>query len=193
LSRDISFRPVEISFNSGDQILFQFGRQYEFLNEADEISSIQLERGEYEFWRYGLMLASAPRRTLWALFSHDRGGFYDGSRNITIIQSGYKVLVSLFMGLEMEYSEGILNQSKFTREVYRMKVNLLFSPRITLNNYMQYDNVTERMGWQSRFRWIMKPGNEVNLVWNSISEDPFDRFEITESTARLKVQFNYRF
>lgn len=109
------------------------------------------------------------------------------------MQSGYKISVPLFVGLELEYTDGTLSRMDLVREVYRMRANVLFSPSVTLNNFIQYDNFTRHMGWQSRFRWILKPGNEISLVWNSISQDPFERFEITENAARLKVQYNYRF
>ena len=33
-----------------------------------------------------------------------------------------------------------------------------------LNN-IQYDNVSRVLGWQSRFRWIVKPGNDIFLVY----------------------------
>jgi hypothetical protein len=71
---------------------------------------------------------------------------------------------------------------------------------MTLKTYIQYDDETRRVGWQSRFRWILKPGNEILFVWNSLWSDPLDRFDprlkdftLEQSTTRLKVNYNYRF
>jgi len=193
LNRSVSFTPLGIRFNSGDEFRFQVGNLYEFLPEDDVISSIGVKSGSYSYWQYNLMLSTTQRRDLWILGNYTWGGFYDGNRKTTSIQSGYKISMPLFVGFGLEYTDGTLSTVDFVREVYRLRINFLFSPNITLNNFVQYDNFTKRMGWQSRFRWILKPGNEINLIWNSISLNPFERFEITEGVARAKIQYNYRF
>ena len=77
--------------------------------------------------------------------------------------------------------------------IYQTSINLLFSPEITLNNYIQYDNVTEVVGIQSRFQWIVKPGNEIILVWTSRFAQPDGQWQMNESLARLKLKYNIRF
>jgi len=193
LTRGIQFQPLGVRFNSGDAVDFQFVHHYDFLSEPDTISSIPLPEGTYQFWEYSAQISSAKRRNLWVALTYRWGGFYNGERNTTAFQSGYKVMIPLLLGFDVEYTEGVLSQIAFTREVYRFRANILFSPEVTLNNFVQYDNYSKKMGWQSRFRWILSPGNELNLVWNSISVDPFERFTITESAARIKFQYNYRF
>ncbi len=86
-----------------------------------------------------------------------------------------------------------LAEDGFIAHIYRVNLNILFSPDITLYNFVQYDSQSERMGWQSRFQWILKPGREIFLVWNSIASDPYDRFRLEEASARLKVKFTIRF
>ncbi len=193
LTREIQLQPLGVNFTSGDQFNFQFIHEYDFLSEPDTISSIPLPMGTYQFEQYRALFSTAKRRNLWVSLAYNWGGFYNGERKTISFQSGYKVIVALLLGFDVDYTEGTLSQIDFTREVYRFKANILFSPEITLNNFIQYDNYSKQMGWQSRFRWILTPGNELNLVWNSISIDPFERFTITESAARIKFQYNYRF
>ncbi len=193
LSRGFSLSPVGIRTNSGDNFSFQMNNQYEYLEEDDVISSIELNAGIYEFSRYQLILSTAKMRNFWSTIQYAWGDFYNGKQQTISMQCGYKISVPIFIGFDLAHTDGTLSGIDFTREVYRAKIDILFSPRITFNNFIQYDNFTETMGWQSRFRWILKPGNEINLVWNSISEDPFERFRITQSAARAKFQYNYRF
>jgi hypothetical protein len=101
--------------------------------------------------------------------------------------------VPFYIGIDYQRSSVSLPDGDFVAEVYRLAANILFSPDITLYNFIQYDNFSHEMGWQSRFRWIVTPGNEILLVWNSMSLDPLDRFEITQSSTRLKLKYNYRF
>jgi hypothetical protein len=74
-----------------------------------------------------------------------------------------------------------------------LNTNILFSPDITLYNYFQYDNASKSAGWQSRFQWILKPGNEIILVWTSNFLKPDGNFYMDESAARLKLKYNIRF
>jgi hypothetical protein len=78
-------------------------------------------------------------------------------------------------------------------QIFRLNLNLLFSPALSLYSFAQYDNQTEKIGWQSRFQWILKPGKEIFLVWNSPRTDPFDRFKQVFYEARLKINYTIRF
>jgi hypothetical protein len=76
--------------------------------------------------------------------------------------------------------------------VSRFNTNILFNPRITLYSYLQYDNISRTLGWQTRFGWILKPGNEIFIVWNSRLFDPLNHLELTEGSARIKFRYNFR-
>jgi len=81
----------------------------------------------------------------------------------------------------------------FSTNISRLNVNLLLGPDASIYSFLQYDNLSKSLGWQSRFRWILKPGNEILFVWNSRMVNPFERFELTEGSARFKIRYNHRF
>ena len=99
------------------------------------------------------------------------------------------------MGLEYVLNEVYLPEGDFTTQIYRVNGNIFIGPDVSLTNFVQYDNVTEKIGWQSRFRWIFKPGNEILFVWNSSIYKGLDesRFAVQESFTRLKLNYNFRF
>ena len=104
------------------------------------------------------------------------------------------VVVPLFVGGELIRNKVTFSEDDgFIANIYRVNLNILFSPDITLYNFVQYDSQSNKMGWQSRFQWILKPGREIFLVWNSIASDPYERFQLEEANARLKVKFTIRF
>ena len=194
LTREIELTPVFVEFVTGDEIKVDFGQQYEYLDQPFEITDTNtISVGTYEYWRPSIRLTSAQRRNFWASLQYQWGDFFNGSRNDIELGFGYKVAVPFYVGMDYEQSNVSLPDGDFSAEVYRLAANVLFSPDVTLYNFIQYDNFSERMGWQSRFRWILKPGNEIIFVWNSISADPLERFEITQSSTRLKLRYNYRF
>ena len=43
-------------------------------------------------------------------------------------------------------------------------MNTQFSPRVSLAQNAQYDTVTKELGWQARFRWIQRPGDDLYVV-----------------------------
>lgn len=56
-----------------------------------------------------------------------------------------------------------VREGLFTTRVWLNDINTQFNPFVSLVNRVQFDTVTRRLGWQSRFRWIMSPGNDVFL------------------------------
>ncbi len=194
LTRQWSVTPAEIRFLSGDKIGYAFTASYELLEDAFEIYEGHVfPQGKHSFLYHTISLHSAPRRQVWATFDFRTGGFFNGTRKEFKLKAGYKVVVPLFIGGELVRNEISLNDGEFTANVYRLNLNILFSPDITLYNFVQYDSKSNKMGWQSRFQWILKPGREIFLVWNSIASDPYERFQMEEAGARVKVKFTLRF
>ena len=194
LTREWTFTPLNIRFNSGDEITFLTNSQYDYLAEDFNIySDIAITQDAYDFWRYTIGFESAQRRHLWFSTNYIWGSFYDGHRENYNIAFGYKINVPLYLGMEFEHNDVSLKSGHFDTDILRLNANILFSPNLTLYNFVQYDNYSKSIGWQSRFQWILKPGNEILFVWTSLWADPFDRFKVTESAPRLKVKYNYRF
>ncbi len=198
LTRDIVLVPLEVELISGDKFRILGNSNYEFLNSDFEIfpkDSITISAGDYDFWRYSIQFDGAQRRRVWFQPQYTWGAFYDGHRQDFEFKFGYKINTPIFVGLEYQLNKVYLPEGDFTAQIYRANVNIFFSPDISLTNFIQYDNVTEKMGWQSRFRWILKPGNEILFVWNSnIYKGPDEsRFAVQESFTRLKLNYNFRF
>lgn len=57
------------------------------------------------------------------------------------------------------------------------------------------DTVSRVMGWQSRFRWILRPGNDLYVVYtHNWREDPLvDRFTSLDRRASSKLLYTHRF
>jgi hypothetical protein len=198
LTRLCTFEPLSVEFRSGEEIQYQIENRFEYLDAVFNIyprDSISIGRGSYDFWRQELEMEMARRRNFFVTASYAWGAFFDGSRSDINIEVGYKINVPFFVGFEYEQNDVALDAGSFITRIYRINADILFSPDITLTNFVQYDNVTGRTGIQSRFRYILRPGNEIILVWNSsIYEMPeYGRAVLAESSARLKLNYNFRF
>jgi hypothetical protein len=198
LTRDAFLKIVEFEFRSGEKAEYSLSNTFEYLDQDFEIfpkDSITIPAGSYHFWQQGIELSTAPRRNLWLALDITWGDFFNGSRKTLDIKSGWKIGIPFFIGLEYEQNNVKLPEGSFITRIYRINGDIYFNPDISLSNYIQFDNVTERWGWQSRFRWILKPGNEIYLVWNSVIQpsDIENRMVMEENTVRFKVNYNFRF
>ena len=105
----------------------------------------------------------------------------------------YKGFVTI--GVQANFIRGRLPEGDFDENVYQVKADLFLSPDLGLMNYVQFDNVSDELGWQSRFRWQISPGNEIFFVfsknWQRV-RDPRDRFLPMGDRSVLKLQLSIR-
>jgi len=194
VTRVINLQPLGIRFKSGEEFSYSLNQQYEFLTKDFPIfSGFVIPKNEYTFWYQNILLTSAGSRNLAGSASFGSGDFYNGRKQDMKLTVNYKVAVPLFIGGNYSVNKVSLPEGDFTAKIYQINMNFLFSPTITLYNYFQYDNASEKMGWQSRFQWILKPGNEIILAWTSGWTQPDNRFIMNESALRLKLKYNIRF
>lgn len=184
----------EINFLSGDKISLATQYMFEALqNDFNIFGKYLIPTDTYNFWRYTLQLTSARRRIFWASTKVGLGGFYSGKRTDWLVQFGYKVAVPLFIGMESDRKWVDLPDGNFVAQIYRVNLNFMFSPNLTWYNFAQYENQNETIGWQSRFQWIIKPGKEIFLTFNSPLIDPMERYQAEIYEARAKVKYTIRF
>lgn len=194
LTSDVDFKISDIIFLSGDMISLASQYQYDLLTDSFAIfDDIIIPADEYHYWRHSLTLTSAKRRSFWAASRIGLGSFYSGKRTDWLVQTGYKVFVPLYLGLESDLRWVNLPEGSFQTRIYRFTLNVLFSPGLSWYNFAQYENQTETIGWQSRLQWIIKPGKEIFLTFNSPLIDPMERFRAEIYEARVKVKYALRF
>jgi len=182
-TREIQLKPLGTRFFSGEEVSYILSNQFEHLLNDFRISgSVVIPRSEYEWWRNKISLKTKGALNIWGETTYGYGNFFNGKReDITIKAVGY---------LQNHVD---LPQGSFTANIYQLNASILFSPDITLYNYIQYDNFSRTAGWQSRFQWILKPGNEVIIAWNSLFAGQNNTFHMEENALRLKLKYNIRF
>ena len=82
-----------------------------------------------------------------------------------------------------------------TRGCIRVVPELQFSPWIAWVNNIQYDTQSAGIGWQSRFRWILKPGSDLYVVYtHNWVDDPLQsRVYTLDRRAATKFMYTYQF
>jgi hypothetical protein len=196
-SREIFTAPVNLRTESGEHIEFNVIPNREVLAYDFEVAEgVIIPKGDYKFVSYRAEFNTASYRKAQLDLSYRFGQFYIGGYNdltagVTLKMDGY---ANLQLGSNI--IRGNLPQGKFSENVYSARLNLFITPDLGLSNYIQFDNVSNQMGYNGRFFWQIRPGNIIYLVYNNNIEkqwDPESRFKILEEQIKLKVQLSIRF
>ena len=197
ITRDIDATLLGVNFHSQDSVAIVATRRRERLDYPFQISpDITLPLGaEYDFTRYRLFGQTANRRTLALNGRYEIGDFYSGTRTQRQVNLIVRARPGLIVYLGGEWNAVALPEGHFTTRLYRLVGETQVSPFIALVNDIQYDTQSATLGWQSRFRWILTPGNDLYVVYtHNWQEQPtLDRFSTLDKRLASKVLYTYRF
>ncbi len=166
IDRNLQLTPMQMEFNSGDTIEFQLFKQTENLDEDFEISDgVILPVAGYDWLRYQVVYDGAEHRVLSGRVEFSFGDFWNGDRRELNLDLTLRPRPGLSLHLSSEFNDVNLPEGSFTTKLYRLDARTQFSPWMSLSNNVQYDSESGEVGWQLRFRWIQKPGNDVFFIW----------------------------
>ena len=155
---------------SGDSVhaIFDVNPTYERLFETFEISpGVFLPPGEYRFTRF--RTNAVERGEAPAVGQRERGnrlvlvgprGAGDGIGRATSCRPGSTMSVST------NQTFARLPEGDFIARIFTTSIGYTASPRLSFSNLIQYDNRSRNLGWQSRVRWTLQPGNDLFFAFN---------------------------
>jgi hypothetical protein len=196
VDRNISLTPLDIEFHSGDGIEFAVFNQTEQLDEDFEISDgVVLPMGpRYEWNRYQVEIESAEQRKVSVGAELSFGDFWSGTRQEMNLELTLRPRPGIFLQLASEHNDVDLPEGAFTTRLYRFDARTQFNPWVSLTNNVQYDSESSEVGWQLRFRWIQKPGNDLFFIWTQNWLDETDRgFQALDRRGAAKIVRTFRF
>ena len=196
IDRNIRLTPMEIEFHSGDSIETQLFKQTENLDEDFEISDgVILPAGSgFDWLRYQVGFDTAEHRVVSGRAEYSFGNFWNGDRRELSLDVTLRPRPGLFLHFSSEFNDVNLPQGSFVTKLYRLDARTQFNPWISLSNNVQYDTESSELGWQLRFRWIQKPGDDVFFIWTQNWRDEFgNRFASLDRRGVAKIVRTIRF
>jgi hypothetical protein len=149
----------------------------------------------YSFTRYRLDGNTADRRLLSVRPRVEWGQFYSGNRRELSMAVNVRPRPGLLFTVAREQNHVTLAEGAFYTRLYRFVTETQLSPFVSLVNNIQYDSQSSVLGWQSRFRWILKPGNDLYFVYiHNWQEDLLShRLYTLDRRATSKISYTHRF
>jgi hypothetical protein len=157
--------PFNVRTESGEHLEWNYIPTFEHLDLPFEIHpGFVIPPGSYPFTRYRVEVNTATKRPWVVDFAFRYGGFYDGT--LRQYQPGltFKANRHLSLLFQAERDEVSLPRGGFVTQLFAGRLNYNFSPNVTWSSLLQYDSDSRLLGFQSRFRWILKPGSDLFLV-----------------------------
>ncbi len=162
---------------------------------SDGSRTITIPAGEYS-WDEGFIgMSFGGQRRLSGSLMMFAGEYYDGSHfqkngNITWRPNRNFSLAFTFNENAIKLPDG-----NFTVRLYGINSQYAFSSTLSWSNLVQYDNVSENLGLNSRLHWIPRAGQQAFLVlnWGLQDRDKDNYFDSTVADLSLKLNYTYRF
>lgn len=198
VTREMDIQAMRVELHSGDSLELTVSPNYERLEEDFQISDgVNLPIGsEYSFTRFSASGSTANKRVISFQPRVEWGQFLSGRRTGVSSGIGVRPRPGVTLNLSYEWNDVDLPEGHFQTRLYRMVADTQFSPFMYLVNNIQFDSVSRVLGWQSRFRWILTPGNDLFVVYTQNWLDPLDpssRFLTLDRRGATKAVYTKRF
>ncbi|HSG66993.1 MAG TPA: carbohydrate binding family 9 domain-containing protein [Gammaproteobacteria bacterium] len=151
--------------------------------------------GAYSFDEAGFSVSTGDQRTVWGTLGYRTGDFYDGTRDFFNAEIGWRPSNHFQILLSYDVNEVELPAGSFDTELVQLRTDVIFSSTMSWSTLIQYDNISETMGINTRFHWIPEAGREAFIVLNHNLQDVDldNRFHSALADLAIKVNYTFRF
>jgi hypothetical protein len=196
-SQTIRLRLAELESVQGDKLELEHRINDEVLFEPFEIyEGIVIPIGAYAFDNDTLTISTADQRRVWGSATLGSGDFYSGTRRESSASISWRPSGRLSTTLSYAYNDIALAEGAFETRLVQFRTVVAFSSRLSWVTFVQYDNISETIGINSRIHWIPEAGREAFLVLNHNLQDIDNRdnhFKSAYSEAAVKFNYTFRF
>lgn len=193
-SKRRTLRLLEIETQLGDELQIRHHWKDEMLIEPFEIAdNVVIPINAYTFRDFSIDLETADNRRVWGNLNYRIGPFFGGDRVQTGVGISWRPSRRVFASLSYETNDIHLPQGNFITRLAQYRAEFVVSPKLSWVTLIQYDNVSEVVGLNSRIHWFPEPGREAFVVFNHNAQD-LDRDNNFDSIgADVSIKYNYTF
>lgn len=196
-NQNLGFR-ITMNTNTGDGLFLRLIDNKEILRSnfvinraSDRSRVVVIPAGKYAYNEALLGLDLASQRKISGRITVRGGEYYDGDRLQRNVELSLRPTARYNFGMQYTENEIHLRHGNFTVRLISLQSQIAFSSTLSWSTLVQYDNVSEAIGINSRVHWIPEAGRQAFLVLNYGLADP-DKDNVFESyRADLSLKFSY--
>lgn len=179
-------------FQSEDQFRFFVNRSEEYIPEEFPVfREISIPAGRYVADRYGLDASTKPGRKISGTLTVSNGGFYGGSRFELSPALFWKV--NRHVTLSQTFISNFVNDAPedFNLYITRTRISYSLNTSFTVSSILQYDNSSQKIGFNCRASYLFKEGTELFVVYNEIQDEGIYPDINPPRNRSLLIKFTY--
>ncbi|MGE0703075.1 MAG: DUF5916 domain-containing protein [Vicinamibacterales bacterium] len=193
-------RLFEAETNSGEALNVRHIRTREAVSEPftiyeDVFRQVVLPPDEYSFGETQVSVTTGSQRTFSGGIDFLRGDFYSGTRTNIDVEFAWKQSRHFVLTMEYDWNDIELPEGDFITRLMRLNTEVNFSSTLYWLSLVQYDNVSEVVGVNTRLRWIPTAGQEGLIVLNHQMQDRDKndafRSELMDISARASYTLRF--
>lgn len=170
-------------------------RNFTIYRSSTGSGNIVIPPGDYAFTQGSARLSFAGRRRISGNIRMTWGDYFGGTNFQRSVGVNWQPSNRYNLGMDVAENEIQLPEGNFTVRQISFDSLINFTPEISWSNRIQYDNVSEGIGINSRMRWIPEAGREAFLVlnWGMLDLDKDNEFNSINGDFSLKYNYTFRF
>ena len=196
LTQNIRLTPLSIRFESGDEISYQIIRNFERLEYDFDIlgdNSIVIPVGNYTNWSHQIELETANYRKIVYGIELKTEGFWSGNRTEYENELIFRPFPGINLNLGYIHSRVNLREGNFKTNLVRFLGDFDFTPFISFSSNIQYDDISENIGMNNRFKYTITPGSDIYFVYNHNWFNDDGKYRTSSMMGASKITYTQRF
>lgn len=197
-SEVLKFRLLEMETNARDSFDLGYTRYKEvvrtpFTIYSEPTRSVAIPAGDYAYQTYDFSIGTGNQREFSADLRSEFGDFYNGDQ--LGIYTSFNWNQSRYFAMELNYdrTDISLPQGEFIARLTSLNTQVAFTTNLYWISLLQYDNVSENMGLNTRLQWIPEAGQEALIVLNYNMQDTDKDNTFHSALSDLSIRFRYTF
>ena len=168
--------------------------QEEVLNPFEIVDGQEVQAGKYDYSEMQLVMFSNRGAPLSAGLRVNAGGFFSGTRVSMSPDISFRIGETFNSSLVWNYND--IDLKNEGGEAFRINVGILrlaysFSPKISLEALIQYDDRSDAVATNLRFSWLQSASAGFYLVYNELNQE--DLLRGRDKRKALTLKYSYIF
>ena len=152
---------------------------------------VTIPAGVYSMDEWYFTVNTSPGRRIYERVTVSPVQFYGGTRLNLSAAAGIRASSRFSTELQYNRNDVKMPWGNFLVNLSTLRVDYTFSPRMTIRSLTQYNNSTHEVSNNVRFNFIYRPGSDIYIVYNDLSQTGLPADIFGKKDRQLVVKATY--
>ena len=153
--------------------------------------TVVIPSGSYQMNEWMFTYNTSPGKRLYERLTISPNQFYDGTRLTMTAAAGIRASSRFSTELQYNRNDVRMPWGTFLVNLSTLRVDYTFSPRMTIRSLTQYNTSTHEITNNVRFNLIYRPGSDLYVVYNDLSQTGLPADIFGKQDRQLVVKMTY--